>query len=107
MGLSINTNLAALNAYQNLSAHAAELGGVAIGAPHASENVSKADYDVGAGDTLDITHANIAASQTTISDADLAEQVANMTASLIVTNPGASVAAQGHVSAAGTLALLQ
>lgn len=103
MSLSINTNAAALAAYQSLAANVARLDDLysqAAVAPSGADSVSLTH-------SSDVAAANSAAASPAITDSDLAFQVMQMTLSQMTANPSAAVAAQANSAPDSVLSLLQ
>lgn len=106
MALSINTSAAALSAYRDLSAAAAQLNQTSAGSARDQGGTAAA---ASSRDTVEFSHANAAAaaSANAISDPELAAQLTLVAAAQIGSNALTALTAQANSSPDAVLALLQ
>jgi len=106
MGLRISQNVAAMNAYRNLTVTAGQMS--ISGVPTADRALSDVHSILQRiRDHLSVAAENLSASQSRIRDADMASELVALTRSQILTQPDTAMLAQANQAPRPVLQLLR
>ena len=103
MGLRINQNIAAFNAYRNLSVTDSQIKAVSTARAELGAYQNRFEHTI---KNINVAVENLSASESRIRDTDMASEMVNFTRSQILSQAGTAMLAQANQAPQSVLKLL-